>query len=705
MRIIFRVLTIVLLLVLAAGIYIEYGVSVEAIKKRAEKEVARATGRKLEIAGDVERHLSLVPAIVAHDVSLANPSWAKTPKLMTAASLTIKVQLMPLLEGKVRLAALQLDGAEFNLERATKGQGSWELAPAAPAADKNSAGVQGAAATNPVAKKTSGFSIDWLGVHDGKITYYDHRSRKSRTLQISDLAMHHLTQNGMESFDLKGGYRGYDLALAGSLSNTDLLMISGVLQGKALNAQVEGSLSLKDNTFDATLQAKAEQMKQLLALLEVKSDQKMPVTLQGNIGGTPDIIRLKGFKVSVADATATSDLSVDISKQVPVLSGKVELDKMTLPQTPEAKSEAAVHVSEATKTSEAKEQEATPLHTDQRTDQNTPIDYSWLDAAQGDVRLNIGELRYGDLMLTAVQSRVQMDPHKLTYKLDQAQVAGGTLKGQATLSDVGGQPQYTFSAWTDDVVLGQIWSAFGDDAVVTDGKTKAAINLSGTATTTQTMRRTAKGYVRFFVDSLLYKVPDSVAEVKSFVQALRGRQDEKRTVKVKCGIGRFDVEGGIAKTKALAIKTSGAVAKGTGQLSLGDSTVDMMIQAHSGSVGVVDVVPPLRVKGPLEDPSVYPDSAGTLLNIGKLVLGATSGVGLVAVLGEKAADRLGITEDNDPCLTELTQTAEEQHVAPSPDKTMSATPPAKPSTVKDMQRAIKSDVKEMKDGAKKLLGL
>ena len=57
----------------------------------------RATGRELSLNGPVSLKWSLVPAIEARDVALANFDGGSRPQMVTAQSIKAEVALLPLL--------------------------------------------------------------------------------------------------------------------------------------------------------------------------------------------------------------------------------------------------------------------------------------------------------------------------------------------------------------------------------------------------------------------------------------------------------------------------------------------------------------------------------------------------------------------------------------------------------------------------------
>jgi uncharacterized protein involved in outer membrane biogenesis len=139
---------------LAAAFAIHILVAPERLKHEA-REKAATWSRDLAI-GEVSLHWWPFPALHAGKVALSNPPWAKTPHLVQAESVSARLELLPLLAGKVRFKSLHLEGAKLNLEVAADGAKSWEPA----------AGAKGGAA-----KDAGVLNLIELEIRDADITY------------------------------------------------------------------------------------------------------------------------------------------------------------------------------------------------------------------------------------------------------------------------------------------------------------------------------------------------------------------------------------------------------------------------------------------------------------------------------------------------------------------------------------------------------
>lgn len=646
-------------------------VDVSRVTARVEKEVARATGRELMIQGAVEPVLGFQPMVTLYDVALANPKWAKDPHLFSAKKMTVTLQIMPLLQGKVRLKQVQISDAVVALERSKKGTVSWnfthdDVVP--PSKTKNDPAQAPKSPASVVAKAAASsaataFHIEHLGLENSVVTYFSHASGKKETILLTDLQVNNLDATGIEAFTLAGTFHKQQVDLSGSVANQRLLMLTGAIEGTHNHAALSGSFDMHDSAFDLEAKAQADTRSPILSMAGLKSKEAFPFTFTAKFGGTPDVITLANVQAASSDWEGKGSGTLNLSAAKPFLDAKIALSKLKITSTNGKQSNA--------------DQASTPA--------DPAIDLSWMNQMNAHLLLDIAALDYDGIAIQKLGGTFSLKDGQLEMNPLSLGMAGGTISGNVSVKGNTKPAQYKVDLVTDHLMMEQLVPLLTDDHSVRMGPVKAAINLMMTGDTMPALRAGADGHVNLFMDKANYDVSGAAKAAESFIDLLRGRKDEDGWLGIQCAVGQFDVAQGVATSKVLALKTSGAVADGSGSVNIGDSTMNIVMRARSGSIGLADMVPPIRFKGPISNPHIIPDPGGTLLGIGKMVLGATTGIGLVAVLGERATDQLGITSDNNPCLSAIAkQTAQKPEVAPTD--------------------AAKEELGNLKNGMKKLLG-
>ena len=119
-------LALVILLIAAAAVLAPFLISPDLLKDEIAARVEAATGRRLTIAGEVR--LSVFPwvGIEVNQASLADlPGFGPEPfaRLRRAE---IQARLLPLLQRRLELDRVEVDGLRVHLIRNTQGRGNWE---------------------------------------------------------------------------------------------------------------------------------------------------------------------------------------------------------------------------------------------------------------------------------------------------------------------------------------------------------------------------------------------------------------------------------------------------------------------------------------------------------------------------------------------------------------------------------------------------
>ncbi len=118
------VASIVLVAVIAA-VYALLTLDLNDYKQQIESEVTKATGRELELNGDVALSWSMVPTLEIDNARFSNAKWADNPDMASVGKLKIRLALWPLINQQVQVAKVELDQAVIYLQTDQDGQGNW----------------------------------------------------------------------------------------------------------------------------------------------------------------------------------------------------------------------------------------------------------------------------------------------------------------------------------------------------------------------------------------------------------------------------------------------------------------------------------------------------------------------------------------------------------------------------------------------------
>lgn len=204
-------------------------------------KVKEATGRDMSIPGDIE--LSVFPwlGLKMGEVSLGNAQGFEAPLFARTEAVDVRVKLMPLLERRVEMSAITLDGLTLNLERNAEGVTNWDdLASAGKAKDDagaeapSTSGEQtGADGESPIAA----IAIGGVNLRNASIGWSD---------RSSDQRMN-LTNVNLQTGEISPGK---PTTLDGSL---DLEGQLGEGQDVAGNVQIKGTVVADPETQSASV--------------------------------------------------------------------------------------------------------------------------------------------------------------------------------------------------------------------------------------------------------------------------------------------------------------------------------------------------------------------------------------------------------------------------------------------------------------------
>jgi uncharacterized protein involved in outer membrane biogenesis len=267
------------------------------LKPRIARMVKDATGRKLDLAGEVDLAIGFSPALVVRDVTLANASWASQPKMLKIDELRAQVRLLPLLFRDVELKNIGFKGVDVALETNPDGVGNWEFA------------VDQSPIQRARTLKATEINIDNIRIENLNLTLHDGKTKSAKRINLIDLKATRQTTADELTIDLKANYKGQQLTFSGKTGLVSAAMASKrfplELSGAFSNAtiKIEGSL---DNVLELKgIDIKVQTSGENLAKLKLTDYIQLPKTNAFDITG-----HLKGSKESLALNDVSGNLFV-----------------------------------------------------------------------------------------------------------------------------------------------------------------------------------------------------------------------------------------------------------------------------------------------------------------------------------------------------------------------------------------------------------
>jgi len=217
-----------------------------ALKPRIEAAVEQATGRRLTLAGPVSFSASLVPTVVAQDVSFANIEGGSRPAMVRVGRVELRLALLPLLSQQVDIRRLLLVDPDILLETDRQGRPNWVLtAPRRSVAP----GTTVAPAAPQAARGGSRLDIQEITIEGGRFAWHSQATGRTETLQVQRLDLR--MDAGDEPLRLEGRFSLAGLAFTLRGRTAGFLGLSGdrpwpyhlELAGEGVDARIEGALA------------------------------------------------------------------------------------------------------------------------------------------------------------------------------------------------------------------------------------------------------------------------------------------------------------------------------------------------------------------------------------------------------------------------------------------------------------------------------
>lgn len=247
-----------------------------------QSEAAAATGRAVEIDGDIRIQLIPAPRLVIENARLANIEGASSADMVTLKRLEVHVALAPLFSGAVRVQSVILVEPEVRLEILENGRNNFTFKPqpkAVPATGSASPAPQTPAAPTPPGGGLFNFqpelSIDNFTIERGRVSFRNAADGRTETIENLNGRFAMAALKGPWEASGSAVVRGIPLSFLGSTGaivqgrtlpfNFDLTAIPGAVRaqfsGAVTNMQaqpsVKGKLAISGKNLEAFLSALA----------------------------------------------------------------------------------------------------------------------------------------------------------------------------------------------------------------------------------------------------------------------------------------------------------------------------------------------------------------------------------------------------------------------------------------------------------------
>lgn len=290
-------------LILIASLVLEF-LNWNQFKPLITSEVEKATGRQLQIEGDLKVRLLPSPKLIVHKVKLSNMPGAHSPEMVKLERLKVGINLMPLLSKRLKITKIVLDTPVIHLEK-IRGKGNWELSLKKEKTSSSDASSQ-TETSSQANKQDLQIGIDHAEIINGTVVYQEGKS--VTRLDAINLTLQMETVQG--PYELEGGFKygdqPYEVELeTGKPQGSILKEIDFKIQEK------RGSLVFKGDADMDQLTAKG----QLEAQLRLEKDIK----IGGHVEASQKILKISQATLQYGETHGKGTVMVAFQPQIKVM--------------------------------------------------------------------------------------------------------------------------------------------------------------------------------------------------------------------------------------------------------------------------------------------------------------------------------------------------------------------------------------------------
>jgi len=574
---------VVLLLLVAVAIAVR-SVDVKQLIGPIQERVKAATGRDLEVHGDIHFKLGLEPRLVIDDVSFGNAPWGKTPQMLTAKGVEVTVALLPLLGRRFEVTRLKLIEPTIALETDSAGKGNWEF-PSPPGA------APGASAAT-----LEGFTVGDIAISDGAATYRDGRTGEVTTLVIQEFSLHARDPQSAMSGSFRGQINGTAVALEGDFGPLEQLRQRRGPYPVAVQGEIGGKKA----------------------------------TISTHVGLQDNLVDLDELKVASGSSTMSGKLAVHTGGARPKLD--VNLDAPTLALADFAW---PMHAAAAKAAAHSKY-----LFSEE------PIDLAALRAVDATGEIAIGALTLSEgRHLDHVRVKFTLVNGKLDVPALQAGLYGGTVNARMQLDALrANEAALTLHAEAQNLELSALLAAAGVKREMHGGKTEVKADVNARGASPRQWASSASGNVLAVAGPATVVNPKGSTDVPldKLLEAVNPFRSVDVNTDLRCAVVRLPLKDGVATIdRSIAAETSKVGATASGTVDFRNETLDLSVrpQVRQGiPIAVPQVAQLVHLRGPFSSPQVGIDATATAETVARL--GAAVYTGGLSILGESLFDKM-----------------------------------------------------------------
>lgn len=638
------VVVVLVVAVLATGVAVILSTDFNQYRPLVAEQVKKATGRDLNLAGDLEVALSLVPTVTVGDVTFANAEWGSQPEMVKVKQLEVEMALMPLLSGDIQVKRVVLDGADILLETNADGTPNWVFAEApteAPAVP---------AEGGPGLKLPE---VNSVAIENARLTYRDGVTGKTQTIVLTSLSATADSATSPIAIDLEGSLNDNPVKLTGSVGALQGLLdnqpfaVDLAGEGGGATFTVKGQIAEPKAARGVALEfsAKGDSLADMTALTGAELPPLGPYSVSAKLTDIDGGYQVDALQARMGESDISGSAGIAMGGARPKINAALTSTKLDLKDFGVAP-EPAVEDTEAPSGSAG--------GSDGRVFPADPLPFDGLKAVDATVKFTGQQVIKAPVTMENVAVDLALDNGKLTLTQLDTGMHGGTVKVSGMVDASQAKPGIALKVTARQVEAGTLSQTLGLTRVLSGGKVDLDLDVTGAGGSVREIMAGLNGSTNMEMGE--GHINNRFAEIvlADLVKLLTfsGSGDSSN---LNCMVVRFDFADGLATSKGLVVDTNGATIVGSGDIRLDSEKLDMRFDPNAKQANLVNLAIPVNVGGTLASPSVLPDPAALAGAAAEVAAGVATGGVFTALSGlSSAAGSSEAAGGDNPCAGALT---------------------------------------------------
>lgn len=423
--IILGVIVGLLVVALAAGaFYLLSLVSPQNVRAEVERAVEAATGRDLDINGDVSVGLWPVFGVTANDVTLANAPGGVAKHFLEAKQIQVGVAVMPLLERRIEVHEIVLLAPVVALEVDREGKANWIFTPKTPAS-KPAPGAPPAAAPP--------LTVHTVRVESGRVSYANAQTGQSHLVDAisADTALAGLDKP--MTLNTSAVFNAEDVRLTATFARPQAVLDGGesalefILDSAPVKTSFKGGVWINTGGLRGDVDASGPSLRRLSAWAGAPlgdGPTLQAFSVQGRFSTNGPRAAFENATLSLDQVKGRGDFVLESAGKRPLISGRLELFGLDLNP----------YLTVAQPTAGAASVEIASIDVDKAGWDESAMDFSGLGAFNANLELTIsGPLKVQRMQVDTLKADLGITDGVLTATMSEMQLYGGVGAGRLAL--------------------------------------------------------------------------------------------------------------------------------------------------------------------------------------------------------------------------------------------------------------------------------